>query len=354
MIKPLCKMPIYNDPTGTVPTSGGNASGWFGALAGASASVYDTYQSSKTARENTNKTIAANQAEAEKAYQREIEMWNMMNAYNDPSAQMARYQAAGLNPHMVGQSGTGSGNASTMPKYNPPNIAYKYEAPQVGNALSSILPMVMQVGTWMQSMKFSEEQIKGQQISNIYKLTQDEKARQAIEYLEQANPELIQKLKAEKRLSLYRGTTESYKSGTQQWLEKAAYAKILAEYGSEFATYDDIQSPPSLGGFSAQRRAILSNQIDSGRSKARIDAANAAYADYGITNPQQLINLVAGSVLSSFKGTPVRINQGARKVPKDTRTYKQKYESIKPRYQEPYKWRGSKDATRKYYGIPSR
>jgi len=117
-------MPLYNDPTGTVPVNnvGGNASGWAGAIAAAGASIYDTYQSSKTAKEHTNKTIAAKQAEAEKAYQREIEMWNRMDAYNDPSQQMARYQAAGLNPHMVGQSGTGSGNASTMPKYNPPNI----------------------------------------------------------------------------------------------------------------------------------------------------------------------------------------------------------------------------------------
>lgn len=303
---------MFNDTTQSVPTGGGNASGVIGAIAGAGASIYDTYQSSKTARENTNKTIAANQAEAEKAYQREIEMWNMMNAYNDPAAQMARYQAAGLNPHMVGQSGTGAGNASTMPKYNPPKIAYEYEAPKYGNALSTILPMVMQVGTWMQSMKFSEEQIKGQQISNIYKLTQDEKARQAIEYLEQANPELIQKLKAEKRLSLYRGTTESYKSGTQQWLEKAAYGKILAEYGEEFATMDGLDNPPSLGGYSKSRASMLKSQASSAASKARIDAANAAYADYGVTNPQQLINLVAGSVLSSFKGTPVRINRGGR------------------------------------------
>lgn len=312
---------MFNDTTQSVPTGGGNASGWIGAIAGAGASIYDTYQSSKTARENTNNTIAANQAEAEKAYQREIEMWNMMNAYNDPAAQMARYQAAGLNPHMVGQSGTGAGNASTMPKYNPPKIAYQYEAPRYGNALSNILPMVMQVGTWMQSMKFSEEQIKGQQISNIYKLTQDEKARQAINYLEQANPELLGKLKAERRLSTYRGTTESYKSNTQMWLERAAYGKILAEYGQEFSTLTDIDSPPAFTGFAKQRGDILRSQASSAASKARVDAANAAYADYGITNPQQLINLVAGSVLSSFKGTPVRINQQRRDTPKGQRTY---------------------------------
>jgi len=323
---------MFNNPSEGVPTHGGSAGGWAGAIAGAGASIYDTYQSSKTARENTDKTIAANSREAELAYQREIEMWNRMNAYNDPSAQMARYAAAGLNPHMVGQSGTGAGNTGTMPKYNPPNIAYKYEAPQHANALSSILPIIMQVGTWMQSMKFSEEQIKGQQISNLYKTTQDEKARQAIEYLETANPELIAKLRSQRRLLNYQGSTEIHRTNTQQWLEKAAYGKILAEYGEDFANYTsrDGKAEP-LQGYSFQRKRILENQASITGSKAAIERANAAYTDYGITNPQSLINLVVGSALSGLKGSPVRLNQGARKY-NDTRTYKQKYESIKPRY----------------------
>ncbi len=34
-----------------------------------------------------------------------IEFWNMQNAYNDPSAQMARLKQAGLNPNLIyGQS----------------------------------------------------------------------------------------------------------------------------------------------------------------------------------------------------------------------------------------------------------
>jgi len=316
---------MYNDPTGSVPAGnvGGNASGWIGAAAMAGASVYDTYQSSKTARENTNKTIAANQAEAEKAYQREIEMWNMQNAYNSPAAQMARYQAAGLNPHMVGQSGSGSGNATTMPKYNPPNIQYKYEAPQAGTALASMLPVMMQVGEWMQSMRYSEERIKGQQLQNLYTGTQDEKARQLIEYLDQANPELLGKLRNQKRLLGYQGSTEIHRTNTQQWLEKAAYGKILAEYGEDFTNYHQRDGKAEkLAGYSLQRQRILANQADISRSKAAIERANAAYADYGVTNPQQLINLVVGSALSGLKGAPVRINQRARSIPQGATPYK--------------------------------
>lgn len=327
-------MPFQSDNTGTMePGGGASAAGWIGAIAGAGASVYDTYQSSKTAKRNTDLTIAANQAEAEKAYQREIEMWNMQNAYNSPAAQMARYQAAGLNPHMVGQSGTGSGNATTMPKYNPPKIAYQYQAPQPGTALSSILPVIMQVGEWMQGMRFSEERIKGQQLQNLYTATQDEKARQLINYLEEANPELLTKLKHQKRLVGYQASTESYRTNTQQWLEKAAYGKILAEYGEDFAHFDqrDGRAVP-LAGYARHRARILANQADISGSKAAVERAHAAYSDYGVTNPQQLINLVVGAALSGVKGTPVRINRNARPLP--PRTYKQKWESIRPRYRK--------------------
>lgn len=307
-------------------------SGIVGGLVSAGAQIYDTYQASKTAKRNTDKTIAANSAEAEKAYQREIEMWNMMNAYNDPSAQMARYQKAGLNPHMVGQSGTGAGNASTMPKYNPPNIQYRYEAPQPGSGLASILPVIMQVGTWMQSMRFSESKIRGQEISNLYKTSQDQKLKQLMDYLNQANPELLAKLRNQKRLLAYQGSTEQHRTGTQQWLEKAAYGKVLAEYGDDFASYHMRGGKhEDLGGYSRQKLNLLKNQVAISGSKAKVEAAHAAYSDYGVTNPQQLINLVVGAALSGLKGSPVRINPNQRRLPE---TYKQKYQRLLPKYKK--------------------
>ena len=44
---------------------------------------------------------ADNRQDATTAYQRSIDMWNMNNAYNDPSAQMERLKQAGLNPNLV-------------------------------------------------------------------------------------------------------------------------------------------------------------------------------------------------------------------------------------------------------------
>lgn len=49
-------------------------------------------------------------------YQQNLDLWNKQNAYNAPSAQMQRLQAAGLNPNLVygnGVSGNSSNNTST-------------------------------------------------------------------------------------------------------------------------------------------------------------------------------------------------------------------------------------------------
>lgn len=43
-----------------------------------------------------------------------IEFWNMQNAYNSPKAQMARFEEAGLNPHLIYGRGE-SGNAAPIP-----------------------------------------------------------------------------------------------------------------------------------------------------------------------------------------------------------------------------------------------
>lgn len=53
-------------------------------------------QSSENAK---NRQFQADQAKL--AYQRQVELWNMENQYNTPSAQMARYSAAGLNPNLI-------------------------------------------------------------------------------------------------------------------------------------------------------------------------------------------------------------------------------------------------------------
>nr|QJB20774.1 MAG: DNA pilot protein [Microvirus sp.] len=63
------------------------------------------------------KQRADNRQDAATAYQRSIDMWNMNNAYNDPSAQMERLKQAGLNPNLVyGGGATTTASAPSAPQ----------------------------------------------------------------------------------------------------------------------------------------------------------------------------------------------------------------------------------------------
>lgn len=90
--------------------------------------LFSSWLESRTARQNTDKTIAANKAMAEYQYSKDLEMWNRQNDYNSPLNQMSRFEAAGLNKNLIYGQGT-SGNAVQMPKYNAPTLQYNYKPP---------------------------------------------------------------------------------------------------------------------------------------------------------------------------------------------------------------------------------
>lgn len=83
----------------------------------------------RTAKRNTDATIAANQKMAEYQYSKDLEMWNKANEYNSPASQMSRYTSAGLNPNLIYGTGTSSsGNTATsLPKYQAPTVKYDYK-----------------------------------------------------------------------------------------------------------------------------------------------------------------------------------------------------------------------------------
>lgn len=51
------------------------------------------------------------------AFNKNVEMWNMQNAYNAPSAQMQRLGDAGLNPNLVYGNGSVQNTSATAPTY---------------------------------------------------------------------------------------------------------------------------------------------------------------------------------------------------------------------------------------------
>lgn len=64
-----------------------------------------------------------------------IEFWNMQNQYNDPQAQMARLQNAGLNPNLV--YGNGGGSQTAGPVSTPDFHQVSRRPPEWGNAVQS-------------------------------------------------------------------------------------------------------------------------------------------------------------------------------------------------------------------------
>lgn len=295
------------DPSGGSSTAGGgwsgSAGGIVGGILGAGAAIYDSYQSNKTARQNTDKTIAANKAEAELAYQRQLEMWNRQNLYNSPEAQMARFKAAGLNPHLIYQQGN-AGNSANIPNYQPPKVAYQYEAPRYGAAINSILPTLMSVGTWMQHMRQSEVEIKQKQ-------TNTERAQQMVEYLTQMNPKLLQQ--AENRLSLF-----PYQKDMQDYLSNQARTKLFEmeqsfrhQYGDDL--FNDMGSSwerkrlPSIGGMKGLDLGIRKLKFVEQEAQSRLKQAQASWTDFDITNPQALMQMVLQGVMG-MAGQTLRLS----------------------------------------------
>lgn len=75
----------------------------------------------KTNLQQVRETNKSNQELAQYAWNNDVAMWHMQNAYNSPAAQMVRFKAAGLNPNLIYSQGN-AGNATNMPTYNAPTL----------------------------------------------------------------------------------------------------------------------------------------------------------------------------------------------------------------------------------------
>lgn len=266
-----------------------------GAIINTGGMLYDSYQNRKAARQNTDKTIAAQKAESELAYQRSIEEWNRQNMYNDPESQMARFKAAGLNPHLIYGQGN-AGNASSPPEYHPANLQYRYEAPQYGAAIASALPTLMQVGTWVQNMRLGQAQISKTQ-------TEVERSQQMIDFLQQRNPKELSKMENMLSLYPYQYQMQQYNTdkGRQQLYEmeqKFRYdygEDLFGQMGTRFGDqYGNDLPQKDIGGM--KRLQFL--QQSTKNKLADLDlGVKSSWADFDITNPQAIIQMVLAGVL---------------------------------------------------------
>lgn len=123
---------------------------------------------------------AANMELAKYSFDRNVEMWNMQNDYNTPSAQMERLRAAGLNPNLVYGSGSVAGNSSgSSPSYQAPRVQPVTSGAFVSDAVRSGL--------------FTDAQLKNMHAQTSYTDTQADVAKARISEIAAQTAESLQR-----------------------------------------------------------------------------------------------------------------------------------------------------------------
>lgn len=333
-------MSMYGDPAPDYAAGGGMGGGIIGALVQTGGALYDSYQNRKSSKENTNKTIAANKAAAELAYERQQEMWHLQNAYNSPESQMNRFREGGLNPMLIYGQGN-SGNASSMPQYQPPNYQYHYAAPQYGRAFSSILPTLMAVGTWLQDMRLSEARIASTEAGTGLTTTKEQQAQQLYEYLQQRNPQALKEM--ENKLSLF-----PWQQSVQQSVAEKSWAQVKdleTDYRFKYGhSIFSKEREPEIGGMKKVqllgellKQKLGDQKFEQGGYQTKLLEAKSSYADdWSITDPQALMQLVLGGImsmagqqlrLSTHRKNPTKVthSQSMKRVGRTTTTKTESY-----------------------------
>ena len=119
-----------------------------GDLASGIANVASTNSTNRTNMRINQMNNEFNAAEAEKARQFQLDMWNRTNEYNSASAQRSRLEQAGLNPYLMmngGSSGVAQSAGSSAPASAAPPLAMqRQDFSGLSNTLSSALQIANQ------------------------------------------------------------------------------------------------------------------------------------------------------------------------------------------------------------------
>lgn len=269
--------------------------------------LYDSWRQRRQSEENVDKTLAAQKSEAELAYQRSVEMWNRQNLYNSPEAQMQRFKEAGLNPHLIYGQGS-SGLASSPPQYQPANLQYQYEAPQYGRAFEGVVPLLMQVGTWMQDMKLSQARLESTE-------TGTEKVRQLMDYLAEANPKMLEGLQNKLTLFPYQRSMTDYQSNIARSKLFELEQGFRNEYGDDLFKQMGSAWAPQSGKF-ADIGGLKRLKYLEQSSRTKLAEAKASWSEFDITDPQALMMMVLQGVMG-MAGQTLRLStRGMRQKPK--------------------------------------
>lgn len=119
-----------------------------GDVASAIGNVASTNKTNKTNMAINQMNNEFNAAEAEKARQFQLDMWNRTNVYNSASSQRQRLSEAGLNPYLMmngGSAGVAQSSGSTSPASAAPPLAMqRQDFSGLSNTLSTALQIANQ------------------------------------------------------------------------------------------------------------------------------------------------------------------------------------------------------------------
>lgn len=120
----------------------GNVVSKFSPLAGAGLSMVQSLIDARRQKKNIQIQNAQNMELAKYQFDRNQEMFDKANKYNEPAAQMDRYKQAGLNPNLIYSQGTPGNAPNTLPQYQRPQLEANFKSPfNLPEVLSQYLSM---------------------------------------------------------------------------------------------------------------------------------------------------------------------------------------------------------------------
>lgn len=133
-----------------------------GDIASSIGNVVSTNKTNKTNMAINQMNNEFNAAEAEKARQFQLDMWNRTNEYNSASAQRSRLEEADLNPYLMmngGSAGTAQSSGSTSPASAAPPLAMQR---QDFSGLSNTLSSALQIANQTKETNANVQALQGQ------------------------------------------------------------------------------------------------------------------------------------------------------------------------------------------------
>lgn len=215
------------------PTIGGSLISGAASLLGG---LFGSSSANKAAKAQLQAVRETNSLNKELAYQQNewnLQQWNRQNAYNDPSAQMSRFRAAGINPYFaLGNitSGNAEGTLSSADLANQQPVTSPLQG-QSGQIFGNALSQAAQFGT----TAFYDNQIKAEQAKNL-QLKNAFDAQSLVERVNSLRYDNRAKMMANE---VYNGSMQSLMNITKNQ-ERQSYIKTATDALQQVGTSYDV------------------------------------------------------------------------------------------------------------------